>query len=496
MINMRGMQRVCILGAGTAGWFMALELKRILNPSVEIMVISAPDIPIVGVGEGGVLNLLSTLRRLEISWLDFIEASGATVKLGFRYERWRTGREDDFFYHMFPVKSKELDWQEFGCYPYLSLLINHGIDVSSYMDSIALTERNASQQEVVHSLINEKNNFGASMHFDTYRLGLFLRKIALDRGVRHHVGFVKDIMLNGETGLAQAVEFEGECVACNFLVDASGFSRAVIQKKLRSDWRSFKDYLVMDTAIPFHLVHSKPNPELVTRATAMDAGWVWQIPLQERIGAGYVFDSQFITPDQAVRELESWLGYCVEPIRTIKFDAGYYKQVWQGNILSIGLASGFVEPLEATSIGQMLAQVEVFSSLIVESHGVIPQSTINYFNQQNTQMWEGIGDFIRMHYDTGRSDTAFWQHNNNLPYTDKYRELKSVWKERTPRDVDFLNYSLDGVSMFNSLNWTAVGVGVGVIQAEATAAELMVLAPEQHRLLANYLHETKRRLGL
>lgn len=491
VINLRGMSRVCILGGGTAGWFAALEMRKLFSSTVEVMVISAPEVPIIGVGEGGLLNLVTMLSKLDIELGDFIEKTGATIKLGFRYERWRTGKADDTYYHMFPIYTKELEWQQHGYYPYLSLLVNHGIDVGSYMDSIQLSKQKAPQSAVIEMLINKKNNFGASLHFDTFRVGQYFKEIALSRGIIFKEGFVQDLILHPETGHVTTIQLVDQFIDCNFLIDASGFSRLAIGKKLNTTWHSFSDSLIMNRAIPFQLKHGSSQRELLTCATAMQAGWVWQIPLQERIGAGYVFNSDFLTEDQAVEEVEEWLGYSIDPIRTISFEAGYFEKVWQGNVLAIGLASGFVEPLEATSIGQMLAQVDIFTQFVLENHGIIPQQTIDYFNQQNAKCWQGIRDFIRMHYDTGRCDNAFWQHVCQLPISEQYAELKQSWQHRTPRKFDLIPYDMDGVSIFEVPNWLAVGVAVGIIPPEATAAELMVLKPEQHQLLASYLNQLK-----
>lgn len=497
MINLRGMERVCIIGAGTAGWFMALELRRILSASVEIRVISTPDIPIVGVGEGGILNLMQALQRLDIPFLEFMEETGAVHKLGFAYEGWRTGKENDIFYHMFPYFDPKIHQEENGYFPTLSVLHNHALPISHILDSIALREKNTSQQAITQMFLEKKPiNFSSSFHFDAFRVGQYLKKLALKRGIIHHEGHVKDVIQDQETGLVISLIVDEETIKVNFIVDASGFERLLIGKKFKSQWNSFSDFLIMNKAIPFHLKHSKSNPDLVTRATAMNAGWTWQIPLQERIGAGYVFNDSFTTETQAVDELEQWLGHTVDPIKTISFDAGYFKKVWHKNVLAIGLASGFVEPLEATSIGQMLSQIEFFSDLVVESHGVVSEQTIEYFNQQNAQSWQGIGDFIRMHYDTGRNDTPFWKAVLELPASDKYKELKKCWKERTPRKIDFVDYEMDGFSHFGVYSWLTVGQGVGIIPPEATAAELMALRPEQHQKLAQFLNHVKQRQGL
>ena len=489
------MNRVVVVGGGTAGWFAALQLRQLFSPSVEVMVISAPEIPIVGVGEGGVLNLLTVLHDLNIDLKTFIDKTGSTLKLGFRYERWRTGKEDDYYYHLFPLPTPDFAWNEFGFNPYLSGLFNHGIDISRYMASYQFSEDRKSFHEVLQILLDGENNFGASLHFDTFRVGQYLKEIALSRGIIHVEEKVQDFSLDVETGNVTAIQLLERNIPCDFVVDASGFSRLLIGKKYEGKWHSFADILPMNRALPFHLQH-QDKIELVTRATAMSSGWVWQIPLQERIGAGYVYHDQFITDEQAQQEVEQWLGAKISPAQPIAFEAGFYEKVWMKNVVAIGLASGFIEPLEATSIGQMLSQLQLLVSFIRENHGVISQQNIDFYNQQNAQYWEGICDFIRMHYDTGRKDTPFWQYMLTVPQSQSYQELKKCWEHRTPRDIDFVEHSMGGMSMFSAASWFAVGAGVGVIKPEATSAELYALSTEKKQKLAKYLQQIKQQLFL
>ncbi len=289
---------------------------------------------------------------------------------------------------------------------------------------------------------------------------------------------------------------DDQSINVDFVVDATGFSRKILGEKLNVSWQSFQNYLPVNTAIPFHLKHSQKNPDLVTRSTAMNAGWVWQIPLQQRVGAGYVFDRNFITPEQAVEEIEQWLGHEIDPIRTISFEAGCYEEVWKGNVLAIGLASGFVEPLEATSIGQMLYQLGLFCAVVQECHGVVPQHSIDRFNQDNLQGWHGIRDFIRMHYDTPRSDTEFWKFMQHRTMSSTYTELKQCWRSRTPRELDLSYYEMGGVLQFGVYSWLAIAQALGVVKAEASAAELYALAPEKKQKVAQYLSAIKQRYNI
>lgn len=496
MLNLRGQQRVCVVGGGTAGWFAALHLRQLFSPSVEIILISAPEVPIVGVGEGGILNLMEALLRLKIPFGEFMQETEAVHKLGFVYEGWRDhqGNSKDLFYHMFPVKNDGIFWSNQGYFPTLSALLNHDVPISYVVDSIQLRESNISQEALTQMLMAGQNkNFASSFHFDTFKVGQYLRKIALQRGVIHRESMFREIIQDNQTGLVSSIVVDEESIHVDFVVDATGFSRKILGEKLKSSWQSFQDYLPVNTAIPFHLKHQQKHPDLVTRSTALNAGWVWQIPLQQRVGAGYVFDQNFITPEQAVDEVEQWLGYEIDPIRTISFEAGCYEEVWKGNVLAIGLASGFVEPLEATSIGQMLYQLGLFCAVVQECHGIVPQHSIDRFNQDNLQGWHGIRDFIRMHYDTPRSDTEFWKFMKHSAMSPTYRELKECWKYRTPRELDLSYYEMGGVLQFGVYSWLAIGQALGVIKAEASVAELYALAPEKKQKVAQYLSTIKQR---
>lgn len=496
-LNLRGIQRVVILGGGTAGWFSALEMRSVFGAHVQVVVIESQEIGIVGVGEGGILNLMECLQRHHINLAEFVQETDAAYKLGFRYERWRTGESQDAYYHMFPIMSPELAWKQDGYFPILSATLNNGIDVSAYMDSVRLTDNQCSQDDVSQELKKSTANFGFSYHFDSHKLGKYLKRIALSRGIQHIEGLVEEVLRDPDTGDATHVKIKNQAdlLPVDFMIDASGFSRVVIGRAYKSRWLSFSKILLMNSAIPFHTPHPEPNPCLVTRSIAMKSGWMWKIPLQSRIGAGYVFNRDFITDEQAVQEIEETLGCEIEPMRTLHFEPGCYEEVWQGNVVAVGLASGFVEPLEATSIGQMLEQVTALGKMIRDTQGVITQSAISFMNRQNVDCWYGIRDFLRMHYDSPRRDTALWRAIAQADMSDHYRELKVCWQQRTPREIDFVDYEMNGWQLFGVLNWLPIGVAMGVMPAEATVPELLSLQPEQRQRLAHYIAGLRQRLS-
>ena len=273
----------------------------------------------------------------------------------------------------------------------------------------------------------------ASYHLDNRRITDYPKRVALQRGVKLRQTEVTDVLVDA-SGHATAIQTADGQIPTDFLIDASGLSRLVVGKKLNTGWASFSDYLLLDRAIPFHMPHPKANPYLVTRAIAMSAGWMWRIPLIERVGAGYVFSSAHIDEDAALRELSQRVGFDVAPERTLRFQPGHFRTVWRGNVMALGLASGFVEPLEATSIGQTLEQLRNFRIVVLESGGLVADTIVDAFNESNARYWAGIRDFLRMHYDCPRRDTPFWRDAAGAPLPPSYRALKACMQQRLPVD--------------------------------------------------------------
>lgn len=488
MLDLRNTKNVTVVGGGTAGWMAALTLRKMFLPSIDIRVIESPEIGIIGVGEGGLINLISTLNNLKIPIGQFMKETGASFKWGFCYEGWRNGKKDDEFYHLFinpslPPFNKEISY----FYPLISGLIVQKTPLAYAVKDFSYILDRVSQ-EVALQVLQNQSGVSTSLHFDSHRAANFLRNIAIQREVIHTQAIVQDIELDS-SGFANLVRTNNGNFKTDLLIDASGFSRLIIGKKLKSQWNSFKEYLWLDKAIPFHLAHSEKQPELVTRASAMKAGWMWQIPLLERIGAGYVYSSEFITEQQAIEEIEQYFGSEIQPQKTLTFEPGYYEQVWQKNMMALGLSSGFVEPLEATSIGQMLEQLRMFEDLINRSGGVISDLSIKQFNQANEASWKGIRDFLRMHYDCPRRDTEFWKKVAKTPYPESYLALKEVFMQRIPRMEDIKGYALhQWKGIFHVVNWIFVAQALNLISSEKCLQELQILSKKDIEYVVNYMN--------
>jgi tryptophan 7-halogenase len=490
MLDLATPRRVAIIGGGTAGWFAALTLRRIFSPRVEVTLIEAPDIGIIGVGEGGLLNLVDALSRNKIPVDEFARETGAAFKLGFAYEGWRGGGKQDCYYHLFGGPGiPELEWRQNGFFPLLSARIAIGENLHGCVPGFEAIARNASQDEVRALLAAGKSGLTASYHFDSYRVAAYLKRLAQARGVVHRTARVDGLVLDNQ-GYTRALVVDSQQLEIDFLIDASGLARLGIGKTYGMRWQSFSDWLLLDRAIPFHLPNPQTNPALLTRAVSMKAGWMWQIPLIERVGAGYVYSSRHTDEVAAIAEVETYLGRSITPMRTLCFEAGHFATVWTKNVVALGLASGFVEPLEATSIGQMLEQLRNLERILVDGGGVVSDRTIECFNQANAQCWAGIRDFLRMHYDCPRKDTDFWRDVANAPLPDSYADLKRCFQRRTPRFSDIETYVGSGwQGIFHMVNWMFVAAPLGIVSASAARTELLRLPPDARGKIQAYLQQ-------
>lgn len=488
MLNLLGAKRFVVIGGGAAGWFAALTLRRMFGPPVEVMVIESPTADIVGVGEGGLPNLVQALRRNGIPLDDFVRETRATFKWGFAYEGWRGGGQKDVYYHLFAGPgAEETDWSDNGFYPLFAAMIAGDKPLHAHVPAFSAIRGMASQWEARRVLAGGKSGISASFHFDGSRLAYYLKRMAIARGVTHKLANVHDLVCD-ERGRVLFLVTEAGIIDLDFLIDASGLARQGIGRKLNMPWRSFSRYLPVDRAIPFPMPHPGAEPALVTRAVAMKAGWMWQIPVQERIGAGYVFSSAHIDETQAVDEIQARLGPAIQPLKTLRFEPGHFERVWVGNVMALGLASGVADPLGGASIGQMLEQLRNFERILTDSHAVVTQQAIDGFNEANARSWSGIGDFLRMHYDVPRRDTAFWRDAATAPMPPSYQELKQTFKQRVPRQLDMQGYAINGWDeMFHVVDWLFVALSLGLVPKEAAIRDLMLLPAQARQRVATYL---------
>jgi tryptophan halogenase len=449
-----------ILGSGTAGLIASLIIRKAF-PLSGITVISSSKIGIIGVGEGSTEHWRQFMDLCDIPLEEMIVATSATHKYGIRYENWTT-HTPDYFHSVGTID----DIYAFGLFGTYMGFVEQGKLFTTQTSSVGMVKDKISREHM-HKATNQ-------FHFDTNKLNEYFVSLAFKRGVRFIEGEVSSIELDAENGNIKSVSTLSEdTINADFWFDASGFSRVLMKKLEADDWVSFDNYLLCNTAIPFP-TEADPNGRIrpYTRAKAASSGWMWEIPTQERRGNGYVFSSDFISVDEAVHEAEQLSGYKIENPRVISFDAGYLKNPWVKNCCAIGLASSFVEPLEATSIGSTIQQVRNIVPYLA-SYKPTHTASQKHFNNGFEKLMRNILTMIRLHYYSDRQDSPFWKAMNSMPINEELQTLIDLWAERPPSRYDFDSSSGE---MFQAPHMAHVAQGQGILSREAASMALDSLA--------------------
>ena len=307
---------------------------------------------------------------------------------------------------------------------------------------------------------NKQWNSPSAVHFDGHKVGQFFKRVCEKDGVKVIDAIVKETITENDIVTKLILDNEEE-ITGEFFIDCTGFAR-LISKAVGTEWVSYKKYLPVDTAMPFIVDYDNNESRYpMTTATAMKAGWMWNIPLSTRKGCGYVFDSNYISREDAQKEVEEYLGKKIKPIKFITFESGKSSHFWKGNVLSLGLASAFVEPLEATSIHCTIIQNLIFSKeyLFENVSDTLNQHNIDMYNQKTNMLYDSILDFVSFHYQGGRSDTEFWksiqEKNKCTPRAKQYLEK---CKKKIPGFLEI--HGLIGVPAAALWNWIAAGLGI------------------------------------
>ena len=448
--------KIVIVGGGTAGWLASLYFARFNNSGKnEIVVIESSKIPIIGAGEGstGVLPrvIKNNFGKFGISEIDFLNNTEATLKLGINLKDWN-GIGTQFYS---PVQPSDTTMSSID----IDLLVS--MVNGNYYDSSPSGHLMAEGYSSFNS--NKKDTTaGHSYHFDAYKVGQYFKSVATKNGVKCIDTEILSLNKNSLNGELDSVETTIGNISADMWIDCSGFSRILINE-MGGGWISWKDYLPVNGAIPYiHNYEKNEVPNLETLAWAMPNGWMWQIPTQQRYGCGYVYSDMFTTYDKAVDELKKTTGRDIEPLRNLKFECGRLKNIWVKNVVAVGLAAGFVEPLEATSIHATIIQLDLLLSnsmnFLVDKKDVVYDSNINRYNTFIGNLFDDIKDLIQMHYITEREDSEFWKYcKYEMKRTDKVKEILEICKHRSPSMLDFGLYH--GNAGWGVWCWTLIGLG-------------------------------------
>lgn len=432
-------RRIAILGGGTAGWLAANHLGYELcaDPEVEITVIESADVPIIGVGEGTVPAIKTSLRKFGISEADLLVACDTTFKAGIKFQGWLDAARhgpDHFYYHPFASPFPE------------------GLDITptwleqpqrAYTDvSIAARVAQACRSPKQISSPPYAGDVEYAYHVNAHKFATLLAENAARRfRVRHLIATVVDAE-RGEGGALTALRMDtGESLPFDFYVDCSGFSSLLAQRVLKVPFVDKSHQVLTDTAL-VQQVPTDPADEVApyTLARAHEAGWIWDIPVANRRGTGFVYASAHMSESRALECYARYLAVSPDALspRKIPMKIGYRQQFWFQNCVSLGLAQGFVEPLEATSILVTDFSANLLSRNFPRMAGDAAVLRRGY-NEAVTTTWERVIDFVQLHYHlSDRSDSAFWLENRHDAHlSDTLRERLARWAVRHPQKNDF-----------------------------------------------------------
>lgn len=451
------MKNVVIVGGGTSGWMCAAAIARIAQPHLSITLVESEDIGIIGVGEATIPTLMEFNEFLGLKENDILRECKGTFKLGIDFVDWLKvgesyfhpfgfyGRDTpDFAFHQLWLRHRKLSAK--GAAP------PGNISDYNLCAAAAKLGRFAPPQGGADAVMSTMRY---AYHFDSMRYGQMLRRYAEQKGARRLEGLVVSVEQDPDEGLIRSVTLsDGQVLEGDLFVDCSGFKSLLIEGTMKSDFIDWNRYLPCNRAIALPTTRSGPPPPF-TRSTADQAGWRWRIPLQDRMGNGYVYSSDFTDQDEACRRLiEGTEGEPLADPLPLKFRTGHRRAFWEKNCVAIGLAGGFIEPLESTSIH--LAQMGIQRLINLWPRRQCNTAEIAHYNQAMTADYERIRDFIVLHYNaTQRDDTEFWRYLGNMTIPDTLASKLDIFRGSgrvIPAPDD----------LFTPHSWLAVMLGQGI----------------------------------
>jgi len=415
----QAVKRVVIAGGGTAGWTVAAALVKNLGPLLDIVLVESDTIGTVGVGESTIPTARRFHELIGVDEREFVRATGASFKLGIAFEDW--ARVGDRYFHAFGVTGPST-WMADFQHMWLEARA-HGFagELGDYCLELQAAEAGKFQG-------GRGSPLNYAYHLDATAYGQFLRGRAEPQGVRRIEGKIAEVKLAPDSRFIEALALEsGETVEGDLFIDCTGFRGLLIEGALATGWEDWSHWLPTDSALAVQTEATGPARPY-TRAIAHQTGWQWQIPLQHRVGNGLVYCSRFMSDDEAQSLLAKRVeGPMLTEPRLIRFGAGTRRKTWNGNCIAIGLASGFVEPLESTSIH--LIMIAVTRLMQMFPFDGVSEATIERYNDVARRELEGIRDFIILHYHLNERDEPFWQACRSLDVPDTLAERIALFRE-------------------------------------------------------------------
>ena len=450
-------KRVVIAGGGTAGWVVAAALSRHLGSIIDITLVESDEIGTVGVGEATIPTSRSFHAMLGIDEREFMAATQATFKLSIAFENW--GAIGERYVHSFGQIGKSTWMSDFHHFWLEAKERGFGGSLAEYC-----FELQASEASKFHVGDNVEINY--AYHLDATRYARYLRGRAEADGVTRLEGRIDEVQQDGDSGNVTALKLQsGAVVEGDLFIDCTGFRGLLIEDTLKTGYDDWSTWLPANRAVAVQ-TQSVADPVPYTRSIAHDAGWRWQIPLQHRTGNGIVYSSEFCADDAAEQLLrDSVDGEMLTEPRVIRFVTGKRRKVWNKNVIAIGLSSGFVEPLESTSIH--LFKIAVTRLIQMFPFGGISDALVDRYNQIATREIESVRDFIIAHYHVTRRTEPLWKYCRNMAIPDSLAERLALFREQ--------GHAFQGSDdLFRVDSWVQVLMGQGIMpQSHHPVAALM-----------------------
>lgn len=448
------LKTILIVGGGSSGWMAAALLSHLFQGLYKIRLVESEDIGTIGVGEATIPAIKKFNELLELDEAHFMKLTQGSFKLGIQFNDW--DRIGSSYIHGFGVIGQDLGWLR--CHHYWLKMRQKGEapDFANLSINTAAALKNKFMPARPDMGESPIGHIAHAYHFDAGLYARFLRGYSEERGVARTEGKIVDVALRADNGFIEAVTLaSGERIEADLFIDCSGFRGLLIEEAMQTGYEDWSHWLPCDRALAVPCVRSE-NFTPYTKATAHGAGWQWRIPLQHRTGNGHVFSSRYIDEAEAETVLLANLdgNQLAEPNR-VRFTAGKRKKVWNRNCVSVGLASGFLEPLESTSL-------YLIQSVLIRLIRLFPDmrfdpANIDEFNRQTDFEYQRVRDFIILHYKaTTRDDTPFWRYCRDMEVPDSLQ-----------RKIDLFRASgrifREDEELFGEESWIQVMLGQGIV---------------------------------
>jgi tryptophan halogenase len=443
---------IVIVGGGTAGWMAAASFAKHLEKlNCSIRLIESEQIGTVGVGEATIPPIIDFIRLLGINENEIVRAVKGTFKLGIGYRNWT--RPGDYFFHPFGPTGFGMGPISFPSYWLKMFLDGRAERLEEYSIQCVAAAANKFMRPV-HAPNTPLNKITYALHFDASLFARYLRSFSQGRGVTRTEGKVAKVNLRAEDGFIESLTMEnGETIAGDLFIDCSGFRGLLIEDALKTGYQDWTKWLPCDRALAVPTANAGP-PASYTQVTARDAGWQWRIPLQHRTGNGHVYCSGFVSDEKARETLLSNLeGKALADPLPLRFTTGRRNKAWNKNCVALGLASGFLEPLESTSIHLIQRGIAMLLKFFPDRN--FEPADIDRYNKIFEFEFGRVRDFLLLHYTHTERQGAFWEHCRHIPLTDSLQEKIDLFKSHG-------RILREDTELFPAQSWLYVMIGQAI----------------------------------